>query len=96
MTQPKLRTRILLSGFRRGRFCPRSRPAKRLDVTHQLPALGFRKFRPNRHFLSNHSIGQQPEKGSGRCALDFRSEETRSLARAFGGVTVAFRAVLLE
>src|SRR5260370_29704699 len=94
--QPRLRTRILPSGFRRGIFRRRSGRGKRLDVAHQLPALRFRQLRPNRHLLSNHSVSHQPEKGSGRSALHFWSEETRSLARAFGGVAVAFRAVLFE
>src|SRR5205814_2629634 len=63
---------------------------------HQLPALRFRKFRPDRHILSNHSIGQQPEKSSGRCVLDFRSAKARRLARAFGGFAMAFCAVLFK
>src|SRR6266852_4957119 len=96
MMQPRLRTRILALGFRSGRFRRRSSAAERLDVPHQLPAPGFRQLGPNRHFLSNHPIGQQPEKSSGRCALDLWNKETGSFARAFGGVTVAFRAMLFE
>src|SRR6266481_3924398 len=94
--RPRLRTRILRSRFRNGGVPRGSRPAKRLDVPHQLPALGFRELRPNRHLLSNHSVSQKPEKTSRRSGLDFWNLETRGFTRAFGGVAVAFRAVLFE
>src|SRR5260370_39525292 len=94
--RPRLRTRILRARFRNGGVPRSSRPAKRLDGPHQLPALGFRELRPNRHLLSNHSVSQKPEKSSRRSGWDFWNLETRGFTGAFDGVAGAFRAVLVE
>src|SRR6266849_4986461 len=92
---PRLRIRILSSRFRSGRLRRWSRPAKRFDVPHQLPALRFRQLRPNRHPLSNDTIRQYPENRARRGALNFGSTQARPLA-TLGSVTMTFGAVLFE
>src|SRR5712664_464151 len=92
---PRLRIRILSSRFRSGRLRRWSRPAKRFDVPHQLPALGFRQLRPDRHPLSNHTIRQYPENRAWRRALNLGSTEARPLA-TLGSVTMTFGAALFE
>src|SRR5258708_17888871 len=91
--QPRLPTSILPSGFRCGTFPGRSRPAKRLDIAHQLPALRFRQLRPNWHSLSNDTIRQDPENSAWRGALNFRSVEAWPPLTFSPRVTMAFGAV---
>src|SRR5260370_40354514 len=94
--QPRLRIRILSSRFRSGRFRRRTRPAKRFDVPHQLPALRFRQLRPDRHPLSNHTIRQYPENRAWRGALNFGGTEAWRLRATSRSVTMAFGAALFE
>src|SRR6266699_1570362 len=96
MRQPRLRIRIRPSRFRSGRLGRRSSPAKRFDVPHELPALGFRKLRPNRHPLSNDSIRQDPENSAWRGVLNFRSAEAWPLLAAARSVTMTFSAALFK
>src|SRR5258708_10526363 len=93
---PRLRIRILSSRFRSGRLRRWSRPAKRFDVPHQLPALRFRQLRPDRHPLSNDTIRQYPENRARRGALNFGSAEAWRLHAASRGVTMTFGAALFE
>src|SRR5260370_7412132 len=93
--QPRLRIRILSSRFRSGRLRRWSRPAKRFDVSHQLPALRFRQLRPNRHPLSNDTIRQYPENRARRGALNFGGTQARSLATLRPN-TMTFGAALFE
>src|SRR5712664_618668 len=96
MMQPRLRTRSLPSGFRHRRLSSRGRPAKRLDVPHQLPALGLWKLRPDRHPLSNDTIRQDPEDRAWRGVLNFHSAEAWRLLATSRSVTMTFGAVLFE
>src|SRR5260370_18893326 len=93
--QPRLRIRVLSSRFRSGRLRRWSRPAKRFDVPHQLPALRFRQLRPDRHPLSNDTIGQDPENRARRGALNFGSTEAWPLATS-PTITMTFLAALFE
>src|SRR5882724_4922022 len=96
--QPRVRTRILLSRLRSGRFGRgrRGSLAERFDIPYQLPALGFRHLRPYRHPLSNDTIRQDPENRAGRGALNFRGTEAWPLLAASRRVTMTFSAVLSE
>src|SRR6267143_3237327 len=94
--QLRLRTRILSSRFRSGRFRRWINPAERFDVPHQLPAPWLRKLRPDRHPLSNDTIRQDPENRAWRGALNFGSAEAWSLRATARGVTMTFGAVLFE
>src|SRR5260370_33497456 len=93
--QPRLRIRILSSRLRGGRLRRWSRPAKRFDVPHQLPALRFRQFRPDRHPLSNDTIRQYPENRAWRGALNFGGTQARPLATLRRN-TMTFGAALFE
>src|SRR5258708_17649565 len=94
--QPRPRTRFLPSGLRGGRFCRWTRFAKRLDVSHQLPALRLRQFRPNRHSLSDDAVRQHPENRAGRGALNLRNAEAWGLLAAMRSIAMTFHAVLFE
>src|SRR6202022_4799383 len=94
--QPRLRTRIPTSRLGHRRVPRRSRPAKRFDVPHQLPALRFRQLRPDGHPLSNDPIRQNPENRAWRGALNFGSAEAWRLRATSRSVTMAFGAVLFE
>src|SRR5712664_1219800 len=93
---PRLRTRLPTSRFGHRRVPRRNRPAKRFDVPHQLPALGFRQLRPDRHPLSNHTIRQYPENRAWRRALNLGGTEAWRLRATSRGVTMTFGAVLSE
>jgi len=51
----------------------RLRP-QRLQECNNLPALGLRELRPNRHTSANHAVGQEPEKRSRCCLLHFLAQ----------------------
>src|SRR5260370_16551829 len=93
--QPRLRIRILSSRLRGGRLRRWSRPAKRFDVPHQLPALRFRQLRPDRHPLSNDTIRQYPENRARRGALNFGGTQARPLATLRPN-TITFGAALFQ
>src|SRR5216684_1051435 len=94
--RPKLRTRILESRFRSGRPSGRGKLAERFDVTHQLPALGFRKLGPDRHTLSNNTICQDPKNRARRGGLNFGGSQVWPLLATSRGAAVTFRAMLFE
>src|ERR1051326_824635 len=70
--------------------------AQRFNVRDDLPALRFRQLGPDGHAAADYTVGENPEKCSGRGGLNFLGAQTRSLPSSRGFVPMTFRAMLLE